>query len=246
MSAGFTGRRALVTGAASGIGLATARLLRARGAHVALLDRSARLGDVVDELGVAARCVDVSDPERVAEAVSGLTRELEGACDLLVNCAGVYRVAPLGELTPDAWDDVVRINLAGPLHVARAVVKELEGAPGAIVNVSSIAAVRALASEPAAHYRASKAGLESLTRQMAVEWGPLVRVNAVSPGPIDTSMLRLMDDAQLGRAYLHERVPLGRLGQPEEVARAIAFLLSDEASYITGIAVPVDGGILCC
>jgi NAD(P)-dependent dehydrogenase (short-subunit alcohol dehydrogenase family) len=239
MAMSFAGRRALVTGGASGIGLATARLLRERGAEVAVIDRA-------PATGFAARQTDVTDAPAVDAAVRELAGELGGPCDLLVNAAGVYRVEPLLELTPDAWDAVLRINLAGPMLVARAVVAVLGDARGSIVNVSSIAATRAQATEPAAHYRASKGGLEALTRQMAVEWAPRIRVNAVSPGRIDTPLVRALDDRGIDDAFLRAHVPLQRLGRAEEVAHAIAFLLSDEASYITGVAVPVDGGVLCC
>jgi NAD(P)-dependent dehydrogenase (short-subunit alcohol dehydrogenase family) len=105
-----------------------------------------------------------------------------------------------------------------------------------------MAAVTGDAAEPAGHYAASKAGIVALTRQMAVEWGPQIRVNAVSPGVIDTPMLRLTDDPAAARAYLDARVPLARLGAAEEVAAVITFLLSDDAAYVTGADVPVDGG----
>jgi 3-oxoacyl-[acyl-carrier protein] reductase len=152
-------------------------------------------------------------------------------------------VQPTLELDAAGWDTVLAINLRGAFLVARGVARGLHGAPGAIVNVASMATERGDAAEPAAHYTASKAGLLGLTRQLAVEWAPAIRVNAVSPGVIDTPMLRLMDDPAGGAAYIRDRVPLRRLGDPAEVARAIVFLLSDDASYITGATVPVDGGV---
>jgi 3-oxoacyl-[acyl-carrier protein] reductase len=223
--------RALVTGGASGIGRATARLLRERGAAVVTLDRAG-------ECDVHA---DVTDPAAVDAAVAAAQERLGGPADRLVNAAGVYRIAALRRLDAADWDAVLAVNLRGAFLVARAFAARTE--TGAIVNVASIAADRGDASEPAAHYAASKAGLVGLTRQMAVEWAPGIRVNAVSPGVIETPMLRMMDDPDAGAAYLRERVPLQRLGAADEVARVIAFLLSDDAAYVTGAAVPVDGGV---
>jgi NAD(P)-dependent dehydrogenase (short-subunit alcohol dehydrogenase family) len=161
-----------------------------------------------------------------------------------VNAAGIYRVAPVLELTAGEWDEVLDTNLRGTFLVSRAVVRGAEGEAGglAIVNLASTAALVADAVEPTAHYNASKAGVVALTKQLAVEWAPDVRVNAVAPGVIDTPMLRIMDDPALGNAYLEERVPLRRLGTAGEVAEVIAFLASDRAAYVTGATVVVDGG----
>ncbi len=242
----FDGRRALVVGGAGGIGRATARLLGEDGAAVAILDRAPDLERTAAELDAVPCGGDIADPVSAAAAVERAAAELGGRCDLLVNAAGLYRIAPLDSLAEEEWDEVMAVNLAGPLHVSRAFVAALGGGEGAIVNVSSIAAYRSAKAEPAAHYRASKAALESLTREMAVEWAPSIRVNAVSPGVIATSMLRMMDDPVAGQELLDRQVPLRRVGEPEEVAGAIAFLLSDQAAYITGIALPVDGGAMSC
>jgi NAD(P)-dependent dehydrogenase (short-subunit alcohol dehydrogenase family) len=235
----FAGRRALVTGGASGIGAAAAALLRDEGGAVAVLDRAELAGDP----GVIALCGDVTEPARVDAAVAEAAERLGGPVDLLVNAAGVYPVQSLLDTDPAEWDRVLAVNLGGAFLTGRAVARGLGGAPGAIVNVASIAADRGDAGEPSGHYAASKAGLLGLTRQMAAEWAPAIRVNAVSPGVIATPMLRLMDDPAAGEAYLRTHVPLRRLGSAGEVARAILFLLSDDASYVSGATLTVDGGL---
>lgn len=241
------GHRALVTGAGSGIGLATAELLGRHGAAVALLDRRPdALSEAASRVGGTAVIADVGDPGSVAEGVRAASRALGGPIDVLVNAAGIYRIAPLLELDSTGWDEVLDVNLRGSFLVAAEVVRDLvaAGTGGAVVNVASIAALVADDVEPAAHYNASKAGVIALTKQMAVEWAAHgVRANAVCPGVIDTPMLRMMDDPEAGRAYLDSRVPLGRLGRPEEVAAVIGFLTSDAASYVTGTVVAVDGGV---
>jgi NAD(P)-dependent dehydrogenase (short-subunit alcohol dehydrogenase family) len=231
-----------------GIGTAVARELLSRGASVVVLDRDGDLAATrATELGATGDvAADIGDPEQVGLAVAAAADALGGPVDLLVNAAGIYRIRAAVDLDVDEWEEVLRINLRGTWLVAREVARGLlpDGLPGSIVNISSTAGLIADPSEPAAHYNASKAGVIALTQQLAVEWAPAIRVNAVCPGVIDTPMLRLMDDPEAGRAYLDAMVPLRRLGRPEDVARAIAFLASDDAAYITGVALPVDGGTI--
>jgi NAD(P)-dependent dehydrogenase (short-subunit alcohol dehydrogenase family) len=231
----FAGRRAIVTGGLSGIGAATAGLLAARGSAVAVLDRGAE-ADVV---------VDVRDADAVGAAVAEAAELLGGPADVVVASAGIYRICPFLDLEPGEWDDVLGTNLRGVYLTGRAAARALvaAGRPGAIVNLASTAAPVGDADEPGAHYNASKAGVVSLTRQMAIELARHgIRVNCVCPGVIDTPMLRLMDDPAAGQRYLRQSVPLRRLGTAAEVAASIAFLASHDAAYITGAALPIDGG----
>jgi NAD(P)-dependent dehydrogenase (short-subunit alcohol dehydrogenase family) len=247
----FAGRRALITGGASGIGFATASRIIAEGGEVGVIDldpEGLRRSRNDLKLQFAQRC-DVRHPGEVEAAVDAAARALGGPIDVLVNAAGVYRIQPLIDLAPEEWDHVFAVNLRGTYLACRAVGRRMiaTGNGGSIVNLSSIAALVADAHEPAAHYNASKAGVIALSMQLAVEWAPHgIRVNAVCPGLIDTPMLRVMDNPETGAAYVESSVPLRRLGRADEVASAIAFLLSDEAAYITGAAIPIDGGLTAC
>jgi NAD(P)-dependent dehydrogenase (short-subunit alcohol dehydrogenase family) len=235
----------LVTGAARGIGLATAKRFLADGWRVALLDIEAELlRKSVEALAapdntLALPC-DVSDARAVAGAFDQVARQF-GRLDALVNNAGIAIFAPLMELSDDDWDRVLAVNLTGPFLCTRAAVPLMrERGGGAIVNITSISALRA--STLRAAYGTSKAGLAHLTKQFAVELGLLgIRVNAVAPGPVDTAMAKAVHTPEI-RADYHDNIPLNRYGFEEELAETVFFLCSDRASYITGQMLAVDGG----
>lgn len=242
-------RRLLVTGAASGIGRALCEAAAIQKWAVVGVDQNAlELDRVASATGAATIVSDVTDEESVELAVDHASELLGGLPDALVTAAGVYDVKNADETSLNDFIRVLTINTAGSFLFARTLVSRLRQ-PGpdpmgcSIVFLSSIAARRGEGSEPAVSYCASKGAVEAMTRQLAVEWAPYgVRVNAVSPGVIQTPMLRLMDDPDSGNRYLQESVPLSRLGSAGEVASACLFLLDDSSAYITGAVVPVDGG----
>ena len=236
---------ALVTGAARGIGLATARRFLAEGWRAALLDiegellRNAVMGLADPDNTLALTC-DVSDAAQVGNAMGKVAGRF-GRLDALVNNAGIAAFAPLMETTEADWSRILAVNLTGPLLCTKAAVPLMrETGGGAIVNITSISAVRASTLRSA--YGTSKAGLAHLTKQLAVELASLgIRANGVAPGPVDTAMAKAVHTPAI-RADYHDAIPLNRYGLEEELAEAIFFLSCDRASYITGQILAVDGG----
>jgi NAD(P)-dependent dehydrogenase (short-subunit alcohol dehydrogenase family) len=244
----FAGRTALLAGGGSGIGLATAARLLREGANVVINGRDpARLDaalDRLDGMGVASGIAgDISDEGDVERLVAQACERL-GRIDVLVNSAGIDGAgASVLDLTAEGWRRVLDVNLTGPFLLARAVARAMAGGGGAIVIVASL---NGLAAEPHfADYNSAKGGLVLLTRSLAVDLVDLkIRVNAVCPGYILTPMTaRYAADPQTATT-IRDAIPMRRFGDPAEVAAAIAFLASDDASYITGATLVVDGGRL--
>ena len=247
----FDGRTAIVTGAARGIGRACAERLIAEGAKVVVADIDEATGRATAaKLGPNARFVrcDVGDARDVANLVT-LAKAVTGDIDTLVNNAGIIHGADFLELKEADFDRVLRVNLKGAFLAGQAVAKQMAAQvkagkkPGTIVNMASINSVVAIPNQ--APYAVSKGGLAQLTRVMALALAPHgIRVNAVGPGSIMTEMLAGIATDREARRRLLSRTPLGRIGTPAEVAAVVAFLASDDASYITGEIVYVDGGRL--
>ncbi len=235
----FDGRRVLITGAGKGIGLATARLLARRGANVVALSRSeADLSQLKEEIGCETITVDLGDLDAARKAaISAIP------VDFLVNCAGTTTLSPFLDLTTELFDEMMAVNAVAPIVIAQEVVRDMiaRGCRGAIVNVSSMASLVGLAHQTA--YCASKGALDAITRAMAVELGPHgIRVNAINPTVTLTPMgLKVWSDPAKSAPRL-ARIPLGRFAEPEEIADAIIYLLSDGASMVSGVCLPVDGG----
>ncbi len=227
---------ALVTGANRGIGLATARALRDAGFRVAATYRSTP----IDEPGITAVHCDVTDADSVDAAFSEVEEKL-GPVTVLVSNAGITKDGLSMKMPEDSFTSVLDSNLTGGFRVAkRAMRAMMKARRGRIIFISSIVGIGGQAGQ--ANYAASKSGLHGLARSLAKELSPRnITVNVVAPGPIATDMTAALTEAQL--SAMTDMVPLGRVGQPEEIAAAVAFLASESAGYITGTIIPVDGGI---
>jgi len=240
LSFDFTGRTALVTGAARGIGLELARHLHAAGAAVYLLDYDAeevtRAAKELDAHGVAA---DVSSSEDVESAVRQAVEDT-GRLDILVNNAGVLRDKVLWKLTDEDWDDVLDIHLGGTFRMTRAAVPHFRDQQyGRVINVTSYTGLRGNVGQ--ANYAAAKAGIIGFTKTAAKELAGFgVTVNAISPNA-ETRMIASIPPEK--KSELAGAIPLGRFADPSEMSAAVSFLASAEAAYITGTVLPVDGGI---
>ncbi|MFL4909011.1 SDR family NAD(P)-dependent oxidoreductase [Streptomyces sp. MMS24-I2-30] len=250
----FDGKVAIVTGGLSGIGHATARLLAARGATVVAAGIAPRHGGAAEPLPSVVECVetDVTDERAVARLVAHAARS-HGGLDILVAAAGIQRYGTAADTGANEWNEVLAVNVTGAFHAVKHALPQLRArGAGSVVIVSSVQAF--VTQTSVAAYTTSKGALNALARSIAVDEAKNgIRANAVCPASVDTPMLRasartFSDGSNRGAQALVEAWggmhPLGRVARPAEVAEAIAFLAGDRASFITGVSLPVDGGLL--
>jgi len=243
----FENKVVLITGGSRGIGLTTAQLFKAEGAQVMVAARATERGrTAAEQNGLGFVAVDVQVAAECENSVRETVQQF-GRLDVLVNGAGIiYRNRPVEQTSEDEWDATFDTNVKGAFLMSKFALPHLREAKGTIVNLASYVGLVGL--KGLAAYNASKAALVNLTRSMALDYAQEgIRVNCVCPGSVDTDMIqeawRLYGDmAEASRVWAAKH-PLGRIAQPEEVGRAILFLASEEASFITGAALPVDGGI---
>lgn len=249
MNIDLSNRTALVTGGSRGIGSAVAQTLAQAGAKVMVgywVERPSAdlvVNKIKEQGGEAdALAADISNASE-AEMLVNETVDRFGSLDILVNNAGIWKRSPIDETTDKEWREMLGINLDGPFYVTRAAIPHLIASKGSIVNITSTAAQRGEAFH--SHYAAAKGAINSWTKSLAVELSPIVRVNAVAPGWVETRMTEETLKSPQG-AEIAKSIPLGRVGQPNEVATAVLFLASDLSSYVQGEILNVNGGSVLC
>ncbi len=237
------GRRAVVTGGASGIGRATARRMAEEGARVAVIDVNGDAAqEVAREIGGTAHVADVTDPDALSGAVDDAV-EAMGGLTTLFNNAGTGNQSALHEWSLEEWNRLLAVNLTGVFLGFRAAIPHIRASGGgSVVSTASISGTRPAAGE--APYSAAKAGVAAITASAALEYGPQIRVNSVSPGMILTKLTEPLLKFLPHEKERYERTtPVGRIGQPEDIADVVVFLCSDMARFITGQNIVVDGGM---
>lgn len=241
----LSGKVAIVTGGSRGIGFATAKIFVENGANVVITAKdSERLENVVSQLsntiGITADIRNQNDVNRVIEQ----TIEKFGKLDILVNNAGIFpKIKQLHEIDESEWNDVLDVNLTGQFRFTKAAIPYLQKTSGSIVNISSDAGLKAYQGFNADAYSAAKAGLIILTKCWALEYAKnKIRVNCICPGVVDTDMTKPFLKTEKDREFMNNEHPIGRIGQPEEVAKAILYFASDDAAWTTGAILAVDGG----
>ena len=237
------GQRTVITGGGSGIGRATARRMADEGASVAVIDINGDAAhEIAAEIGGSAHVADVTDADGLRGAVDAAAAVM-GGITIMFNNAGVGNQSPLHEWAPEEWDRMLAVNLTGVYLGFRAAVPHIRASGGgSIVSTASISGTRPAAGE--APYAAAKAGVAAITASAALEYGPGIRVNAVSPGMILTALTEpLLQFLPHERARFERTTPLGRIGEPDDIAGVVVFLCSDLARFITGQNIVVDGGM---
>ena len=238
------GKVAIVTGGSRGIGYAVAKLFSEAGAKVVITGRnSEKLNDASAKLNCLAVKADVKNSEDVKNVIKQ-TVEKFSRIDVLINNAGIFpKISKLHEISEKDWNDVLDTNLTGPYRFAKEAIPHLQKNGGVIINVSSDAGLRAYPDFNADAYSASKAALNLLTKTWALQYAKdKIRVNAVCPGVVDTDMSAPFLKTDADREFMNNDHPIGRMGQPEEVAKTILFLASDDSAWTTGAVMTVDGG----
>ncbi|MDE1812108.1 MAG: SDR family oxidoreductase [Thaumarchaeota archaeon] len=243
----LSGKVAIVTGGSRGIGKATAMLLAQHGANVVITSKdNTNLQNAAAEMkNVIAISGDIRKNTDVENVVKN-TLETFGKIDILVNNAGIFpKVKPLHEISEEEWNDIIDVNLTGQFRFTKAAIPHLMKTSGCIVNVSSDAGLKSFENFEADAYTASKGALVLLTKAWAVEYAKYkIRVNCVCPGIVETDMTKPYLGNEADREMAIAEHPIGRIGIPEDVARAIFYLVSEDSSWITGAILPVDGGII--
>lgn len=243
---GLKNKVAIVTGASQGIGKEIALHLAKNGAKVVVADITDKMLEVANEIkssgsqGLAVKC-DITKMEEVENMVDNTIKKFS-RIDILVNNAGIYPFKPFLEITEQDWDRVLNINLKGTFHCVKAVVSKMVSQKyGKIINISSMAG-STVGFPNQAHYSASKAGIVGLTKTLAIELAPFgININAIAPGPIVPTGTKTTNNIE-AMEQIRKIIPIGRMGQPEDVANLVLYLASDESSFITGQCIVIDGG----